>query len=572
MRSPFGAPKGFKVPTILVADDNSNIQKMVTLALQELGIHVIAVGNGEAAVRKLAETTPDLVLADVFMPVRNGYEVCDYIKREARFAHIPVVLLIGAFDPLDEKEAHRVGANGILKKPFVPPEPLISMVTGFLAGLEKLKPASQAAPEPARVAPPPPAPASPVQAKQEFPEPEMEPEEFAFTRGPLSLRDAAPAVDSNEEPETVVEAENKLSASWEDRIKPQPPSDLEQRFAAEDAQPEKPTAWDDRAELKPSSSWQPQVSANAPSSWDKTANEWPEPEETAKHELIVPEGQAPSLIQHNAPAIEAETISLEEITLPGQSISGEPAKISVDQAPSRELSTSPAEWMEMMSGAPTISVPQEAAETWDVTPSAPSFQPNLPPLSSNPSIESPRVKPPEEHPSEPSMVIPFHSNQDLIPDSSKPKASEVTPYSDAHPFAAERIELEHAEDSKPEPAAEISRTSEAFSFGPSPYLPEEDHTELLPTQQTAFELKHQPEHDEANIVPDGFESFSEGHYKASSIEREPTPPSADPALVEHIVAKVLERLEPQLHAILSSELVRPLVESLLHPEVEKKGR
>ena len=206
------------------------------------------------------------MLADVFMPVRNGYEVCDYIKRESRFAHIPVVLLIGAFDPLDEKEAHRVGANGILKKPFVPPEPLISMVTGFLAGLEKLKPASQPAPEPARVAPPPPAPASPAQAKQEFPEPEMEPEEFAFTRGPLSLRDAAPAVDSNEEPETVAEAENKLSASWEDRIKPQPPSDLEQRFAAEDARPEKPTAWDDRAELKPSSSWQPQVSANAPSS------------------------------------------------------------------------------------------------------------------------------------------------------------------------------------------------------------------------------------------------------------------------------------------------------------------
>ena len=170
------------------------------------------------------------------------------------------------------------------------------------------------------------------------------------------------------------------------------------------------------------------------------------------------------------------------------------------------------------------------------------------------------------------MVIPFHSNQDLIPESSKPKASEVTPYSDAHPFAAERIELEHAEDSKPEPAAEIAPTSEMFSFGPSPYLPEEDHTELLPTQQTAFELKHQPERDEANIVPDGFESFSEGHYKASSIEREPTPPSVDPALVEHIVAKVLERLEPQLHAILSSELVRPLVESLLHPEVEKKER
>ncbi len=117
---------------ILVADDNSNVQKTVTLALADLGIEVVAVNNGEAAVRKLVDVSPDLVLADIFMPVRNGYEVCEYVKKDARFSHVPVVLLVGAFDPLDEREAQRVGADGILKKPFVPPEPLIAMVKMLL--------------------------------------------------------------------------------------------------------------------------------------------------------------------------------------------------------------------------------------------------------------------------------------------------------------------------------------------------------------------------------------------------------------------------------------------------------
>jgi len=120
------------VAKILVADDNSNIQKMVGLALKDQGIDVVAVGNGEAAVRKLADVKPDLVLADVFMPVRNGYEVCKYIKDDPAFAHIPVILLVGAFDPLDEQEAQRVGADGVLKKPFVPPDPLIAMVKSAL--------------------------------------------------------------------------------------------------------------------------------------------------------------------------------------------------------------------------------------------------------------------------------------------------------------------------------------------------------------------------------------------------------------------------------------------------------
>ncbi|MGH9706211.1 MAG: response regulator [Candidatus Acidiferrales bacterium] len=173
------------MPKILVADDNTNIQKMVVLAFQERGIDVVAVGNGESAVRKLNDVNPDLVLADVFMPVRNGYEVCEFIKKDTRMSHVPVILMVGAFDPLDEKEARRVGADGVLKKPFVPPDPLIAMV---MSALEKNpRVAAELAKAKEVPAEPPPPPAMEIQAKKEpvplpsFPDPT--PEEAAAIYG-----------------------------------------------------------------------------------------------------------------------------------------------------------------------------------------------------------------------------------------------------------------------------------------------------------------------------------------------------------------------------------------------------
>jgi CheY-like chemotaxis protein len=163
----------------LVADDNTNIQKMVVLAFQERGVEVIAVGNGEAAVRRLPDANPDLVLADVFMPVRNGYEVCEFVKKDPRFSHVPVILLVGAFDPLDEKEARRVGADGVLKKPFVPPDPLIAMVMSALEKNPKVAAELARAKEVAAEAALPPAlPEVPLKAEPkplpEFPEPTAE--------------------------------------------------------------------------------------------------------------------------------------------------------------------------------------------------------------------------------------------------------------------------------------------------------------------------------------------------------------------------------------------------------------
>lgn len=103
---------------LLLADDSITIQKVVDLTFADEGVNVLCVSNGREAIEALAEFSPDVVLADVFMPMMNGYEVCEYIKQNDKFKHIPVMLLVGSFEPFDEEEARRVGANDTLTKPF----------------------------------------------------------------------------------------------------------------------------------------------------------------------------------------------------------------------------------------------------------------------------------------------------------------------------------------------------------------------------------------------------------------------------------------------------------------------
>lgn len=103
---------------ILLADDSITIQKVVNLTFADEGIEVVAVSNGEMAERRLTEIDPDLVLADIFMPGKNGYELCEHIKQSPQFQNVPVVLLVGAFEPFDQNEARRVKADAHLTKPF----------------------------------------------------------------------------------------------------------------------------------------------------------------------------------------------------------------------------------------------------------------------------------------------------------------------------------------------------------------------------------------------------------------------------------------------------------------------
>jgi CheY-like chemotaxis protein len=121
---------GYKV---LLADDSITVQKIVKLSLTEEGIEVIAFGNGEQAVQQIEAIQPDLIMADVFMPGKDGYEVCEYVKAHPQFKHIPVMLLVHAFEPFDPERAKKVCADHQLTKPFQSIRTLVTTVQELLA-------------------------------------------------------------------------------------------------------------------------------------------------------------------------------------------------------------------------------------------------------------------------------------------------------------------------------------------------------------------------------------------------------------------------------------------------------
>jgi CheY-like chemotaxis protein len=104
--------------TLLLADDSVVIQKLVGLSFANEDIEIVTTDNGDDAVVKVREINPDVVLADVIMPGKSGYEVCEEIKQDPALAHIPVLLLTGTFEAFDEARATQSGANGQITKPF----------------------------------------------------------------------------------------------------------------------------------------------------------------------------------------------------------------------------------------------------------------------------------------------------------------------------------------------------------------------------------------------------------------------------------------------------------------------
>ena len=117
---------------LLLADDSIAIQKVVDLTFTDEGMEVTTVGDGREALAKLEQSTPDVVLADVFMPGVDGYELCKFIKADERFRNVPVMLLVGTFEPFDETEAKRAGADDVVTKPFQSIRDLVSRVSSLM--------------------------------------------------------------------------------------------------------------------------------------------------------------------------------------------------------------------------------------------------------------------------------------------------------------------------------------------------------------------------------------------------------------------------------------------------------
>jgi CheY-like chemotaxis protein len=656
------------VPKILVADDNTNIQKMVSLALEERGINVVSVGNGEAAVRRIPDLDPDLVLADIFMPVRNGYEVCEFVKKDERFAHVPVILLVGAFDPLDEKEARRVGADGVLKKPFVPPDPLIAMVTSALEKNPRVA-AEMAKAKEAKLPPEPEPEALPnleLSARPEpkpLPEfPEPSPEEAALVYG---MGKGQRSLDSDDQP---------------GREAPGPV-----------AVPRAPVADDEESDA-----------AATATDWRRSAMDFEVPEDVASKPAMATEDLEPISFPSEkeypprrvAPEATAEAAKVEPVPPPSGSSSFFLRQVEEDDEPQQGLPAGTADFLQsaVAQTAPPVEPPRDVHPSHDAEAAAQQMpEPNstamgghwLDVVTSSQASEAPAdwMEALRSQPGQPSITPEsgeINHNAEAMAEPSKPAeapdlmsaltgpipaAESFTAFTDAHAEPAPQQQAEQdgersffADESEQEIAAEPAPTvgetwdsaksmsgatpeieldadnaeppisyqdpalvqPPAVHVTPEPLLVEDEASG--PAQYGTAEEETTPLHTFLAPAPEApvmapepqptapsefFVNSASGASEPSedgTDERIPTmpppnrealahipfltpPPSflaelnsnapqqepraADPETVDTVVQKVLEKLQPQLHELLSQGLLKPLVENILQNEVKK---
>ena len=103
---------------VLLADDSMTAQNMGKKILSESGYDVTTVSNGAAAVKKIAEVKPDLVILDIYMPGYTGLEVCERVRANFDTANLPVLLTVGKMEPYRAEDGAKVRADGVIVKPF----------------------------------------------------------------------------------------------------------------------------------------------------------------------------------------------------------------------------------------------------------------------------------------------------------------------------------------------------------------------------------------------------------------------------------------------------------------------
>ncbi|MGE5486679.1 MAG: response regulator [bacterium] len=137
---------------ILLADDSPHAQRMGERILRGEGYEVVAVSDGDTALMRLADVDPDVILADVYLPGKSGYEICEQVRANPRWRHTRVVLTAGLLEHIDDDWAARCGSDLVLKKPFEP-SALIAAIEPLVAAAEAVR-AAEAAPEAAAENPP----------------------------------------------------------------------------------------------------------------------------------------------------------------------------------------------------------------------------------------------------------------------------------------------------------------------------------------------------------------------------------------------------------------------------------
>ena len=555
---------------ILVADDNSNVQKTVALALAELGVEVVAVNNGDAAVRRLADVSPDLVLADIFMPVRNGYEVCEFIKKDSRFSHVPVVLLVGAFDPLDEPEAQRVGADGILKKPFVPPDPLIAMVKTLLdrtigdrlVTVAISKPAVSAQNKAGGVAtavehPP------TAETSQESPAQEFRPPTQRLTFG-----DAEPPLAFQQLLETPAE---EPAVAGTGAIEP---VDNEQVLtSSRDSSLGDPIFW--RTEEPEPNAEEEDSDGEGEISSEASSRSWNLGEEalSRRSETEATESEEPFELVREDPDAEASQTStiVESSPLMAQDAASQ-ASLTVEASKPPDLAANPIEWMASVPPPPVQETPETASEWSEPITEAPdqrdqsqednlellpeadvpeSPAPVVPPISvSTRAPEPPLALPPANLPVQPPATI-----ASQVPDPHKTQPSLKPPDQSTEDTARSIPKQEWADLAaglQPKTIEYLAEKAKAALPAVAP-VPATPALNIPPAPVSAAQ---KPAEAETNTQPEPANSA--------------TTDTPDPALVEAVVQRVLEKMRPQVVDIITKEFLRPVVQALVNREIQKR--
>jgi CheY-like chemotaxis protein len=579
-----GESGGPRVAKILVADDNSNVQKTMALALADLGVEVVSVNNGEAAVRKLADIAPDLVLADIFMPVRNGYEVCEYIKKDARFSRVPVVLLVGAFDPLDEREAQRVGADGILKKPFVPPDPLIAMVKTLLdrsmgermvaVSLSKVPVAGQAKAGSGVTkglpVPPPPMPVDPS------------PEEFPLPAGRVSFGEGERPVAFGQ----LLESPARSSAQPEPHIF-EPVDDEQILTSSRDATLGEPVFWrNDSAEVEP------EAEHSSDDQDDLSVRKWGQDEDSLARreggasfrpveplELVREEQEEPA---SKPSSVDSGSIVLDQ---------AEQSPLTVEAGKAPDLAANPLDWLatapvehpdaglepapgwdlsnfgglDAPTGEAAVNlVPALDSETFTSTdlaePSAPAHSEVAgEPDTQDANAANAKISPPtplEAHkaqaPEDTARSMPVQKWAELTDILESHTIEQVAPH--AAPIAVPsgqvpvptHIFSQPAEVKLPDPPKPTAYPYPGVPFSPAPTLP----------PATSDSVAAPPNPAQSANLP-----------AAANISEPATP---DPVMVEAVVQRVLDKMRPQVVEIITKEFLRPVIQALVQKEIEKQ--
>jgi CheY-like chemotaxis protein len=529
-----GVAEECPVSRILVADDNSNIQKMVALALKDEGIDVVAVGNGEAAMRKIPDLRPDLVLADIFMPVRNGYEVCEFVKSDSRYMSTPVVLLVGAFDPLDEQETQRVRADGVLKKPFVPPDPLINMVKALLAKSNGQKPL----PVPTAIPPKPAAPVMPPLAR---------PNSILETQ-------VAPAPPLPNPPERISLPQQQPAAfvpppSAPPAFVPPAPIPVFQSVKTEDPD-EVTTATRDPNLGEPFWAAPAQTEESEEVQSDET-----QPEDMTDMHSFGKDEPAVEEIEEEAPAFRPGSSSLNvadfEADL-GQTMVSQTAPTPT--APQAKSSEPAAEKIELdpIMAAPPPPAPSALSEAPDIFKFDPTLTFAVPPHSATTEEASAQADTP--------TVAELSS---APPVNDQPAAFSWPGVTDAAPAAPEKPLETHDADSH--------QQLEAMELELSP-LPNHDAVITAATEaarQAFSELNTLPGSG-ALAETSGRHAGPPEHKDSFSAPAVPeTPASPTPEMIDAVVNRLLEHMQPQIMEVVNREVLRPAIEAIVRREMKK---